>query len=71
MLAKRFAGILPPLTPAEAVETTRIHSVAGLLAPGAGLLSDRPFRAPHHTTSDAGMLGGGSGTLRPGEVSLA
>ena len=71
MLAKRFAGILPPLTPAEAVETTRIHSVAGLLAPGAGLLSERPFRAPHHTTSDAGMLGGGSGTLRPGEVSLA
>ncbi len=71
MLAKRFAGILPPLTHLEAVETTRIHSVSGLLPPGLGLLSARPFRSPHHTTSDAGMIGGGSGTLRPGEVSLA
>jgi magnesium chelatase family protein len=71
MLAKRFPGILPPLTFAEALETTQVHSVAGLLAKGAGLLRGRPFRAPHHTISDAGLLGGGSGVPRPGEVSLA
>lgn len=71
MLAKRFAGILPPLTFQEALETTQIHSVAGLLPRGTGLLSARPFRAPHHTVSDAGLIGGGSGTPRPGEVSLA
>ncbi len=71
MLAKRFAGILPPLTLREALETTQIHSVAGLLPKGAGLLAERPFRAPHHTISDAGLLGGGSGVPRPGEVSLA
>jgi magnesium chelatase family protein len=71
MLAKRFAGILPPLTFQEALQTTQIHSVAGLLQRGAGLLSQRPFRSPHHTISDAGLIGGGSGTPRPGEVSLA
>ncbi|MGE5644161.1 MAG: YifB family Mg chelatase-like AAA ATPase [Acidobacteriota bacterium] len=71
MLAKRLAGILPPLTFAESLETTQVHSVAGILPPGAGLLSERPFRAPHHTISDAGMIGGGSGIPRPGEVSLA
>ncbi len=71
MLAKRLPGILPPLTFPEALETTQIHSVAGLLGRGVGLLSARPFRAPHHTTSDAGLLGGGSGMARPGEVSLA
>jgi magnesium chelatase family protein len=71
MLAKRLAGILPPLTFDEAIETTRIHSIAGLLTGGGGLLHDRPFRAPHHTISDAGMIGGGSGVPRPGEVSLA
>jgi magnesium chelatase family protein len=71
MLAKRFAGILPPLTFQEALETTQIHSVAGLLPCGAGLLSQRPLRAPHHTVSDAGLIGGGSGMPRPGEVSLA
>jgi len=71
MLAKRFPGILPPLTFQEAVETTQIHSVAGTLPKGLGILSARPFRAPHHTVSDAGLLGGGSGIPRPGEVSLA
>ncbi len=71
MLARRLAGILPPLGFTEALETTQVHSVAGVLPKGAGLLAERPFRAPHHTISDAGLLGGGSGTPRPGEVSLA
>lgn len=71
MLARRMAGILPDLTFEEALETTKIHSVAGLLPKGRGLLSRRPFRAPHHTVSDAGLIGGGSGMPRPGEVSLA
>jgi magnesium chelatase family protein len=71
MLAKRLAGILPPLTFEEAIETTKIHSIAGMLGSGAGLLHERPFRAPHHTISDAGLIGGGAGMPRPGEVSLA
>lgn len=71
MLARRLPGILPPLTFTEALETTQIHSVGGLLGKGTGLLSSRPFRAPHHTISDAGLIGGGSSTPRPGEVSFA
>lgn len=71
MLARRLAGILPPLTLEEALEATRIHSVAGVLPGGQGLLRTRPFRAPHHTISDAALVGGGMGMPRPGEVSLA
>jgi magnesium chelatase family protein len=71
MLAKRLAGILPQLSFEEAIETTKVHSIAGLLPPGGGLLRTRPFRSPHHTISDAGLIGGGSGAPRPGEVSLA
>jgi magnesium chelatase family protein len=70
MLARRLPTILPALTLEEALESTRIHSVAGLLPPGRALLTSRPFRAPHHTVSDAGLIGGGSNP-RPGEVSLA
>jgi magnesium chelatase family protein len=69
MLAQRLATILPPLTLAEAIETTRVHSVMGLLD-GRALIATRPFRAPHHTISDAGLIGGGT-IPRPGEVSLA
>ena len=71
MLARRLPGILPALTFPEALETTQVHSVAGLLQSGTGLMHARPFRAPHHSISDAGLIGGGSGTPRPGEVSLA
>jgi magnesium chelatase family protein len=69
MLARRLPSLLPPLTEPEALEVTRIHSVAGL-APGSGLVSQRPFRAPHHTISASGLVGGGS-VPTPGEVSLA
>ena len=70
MLAKRLPSILAPLRFAEALETTKIHSVAGVLDADAGLVTQRPFRSPHHTISNAGLTGGGS-VPRPGEVSLA
>lgn len=70
MLARRLPGILPPLRDDEAIEVSTIHSVAGRLVPGAGILRHPPFRAPHHTISDAGLVGGGRGPY-PGEASLA
>jgi magnesium chelatase family protein len=70
MLAKRLATILPPLTLEEALETTKIHSIVGLMQPGQALITRRPFRAPHHTISDAGLLGGNVNPT-PGEISLA
>jgi magnesium chelatase family protein len=70
MLAKRLATILPPLTLDEALETTKIHSIVGLLKSGQALVTRRPFRAPHHTASDAGLLGGNINPT-PGEISLA
>lgn len=70
MLAKRLPTILPPLTLQEALETTKIHSVAGKLPENATLISKRPFRAPHHTISDVALVGGG-GLPQPGEISLA
>jgi magnesium chelatase family protein len=70
MLAKRLPTILPPLTLPEALETTKIHSIVGLLEPGQALVTRRPFRAPHHTVSDAGLLGGNANPT-PGEISIA
>ena len=70
MLARRLPGILPPLSLPEALEVTKVHSVAGILSGGEGLVRHRPFRAPHHTVSDAGLIGGGT-PPKPGEVSLA
>src|SRR3989454_504021 len=70
MLARRLPGILPRLPPDEALEATRIHSVAGMLAPGRPLVTIPPFRAPHHTASVAAIVGGGPGP-KPGEASLA
>src|SRR5215217_2992210 len=70
MLTRRLPTILPPLTPAESLETTRIYSALGRLEPGQALLAQRPFRSPHHTISDAGMVGGGN-PPSPGEISLA
>ncbi len=70
LLARAMPGLLPPLSLAEALEVTKVHSVAGMLARDGPLLEERPFRAPHHTVSHAGLVGGGS-HIRPGEVSLA
>ncbi|KKS96332.1 MAG: Mg chelatase subunit ChlI, magnesium chelatase family protein [Candidatus Gottesmanbacteria bacterium GW2011_GWA2_43_14] len=70
MLARALPGILPPLTDREALEVTRVYSVAGLVSPGEAVIQKRPFRAPHHGVSAAGLIGGGSNPL-PGEVSLA
>jgi len=70
MLARRLVGLLPPLSLEEALETTALHSVAGLLDKSSGIVDAPPFRAPHHTVSDVGLVGGG-GTPRPGELSLA
>jgi magnesium chelatase family protein len=71
MLAERLPGLLPPLTEAEALEVSRVHSAAGLPMPPQGLVAVRPFRAPHHSASAASLVGGGSRTMRPGEISLA
>ena len=70
MLARRLTSILPPWNREEAIEATRVHSIAGLLPGGRGLLPERPFRSPHHSVSYAGLIGGGAHP-RPGEVSLA
>ncbi|HLO40450.1 MAG TPA: YifB family Mg chelatase-like AAA ATPase [Phycisphaerales bacterium] len=70
MMAKALPGVLPPLTPDEAIEITRIYSAAGQLAPGQGLVTQRPVRSPHHTASGAAVVGGGM-VPRPGEISLA
>jgi magnesium chelatase family protein len=70
MIARRMPGILPALSLGEALEVTQVHSVAGRLRGGGALVTERPFRAPHHTVSDAGLAGGGT-PLRPGEMSLA
>ncbi|MCQ2115364.1 MAG: YifB family Mg chelatase-like AAA ATPase [Bacteroidales bacterium] len=70
-LAKALAGILPPMTVQESVETSKIYSVAGRLAPGSGLMRQRPFRSPHPSASVPAMIGGGSDNIQPGEISLA
>jgi magnesium chelatase family protein len=71
MLAKRISPILPPLGLEESLETTKIHSIAGMLPSGKALVTQRPFRSPHHTISDAALVGGGMSKIRPGEISLA
>lgn len=71
MMAKRLPGILPPLTMEEALETTKIHSVVGLLKKDQSLVTRRPFRAPHHTITDVALVGGGQSIPKPGEISLA
>jgi len=70
MLARRLPSILPAMSDAEALEVTKIYSIAGLMKSNSGLISSRPFRNPHHTVSDAGMIGGGR-LPKPGEVTLS
>jgi magnesium chelatase family protein len=71
MLARRLIGLLPPLDREGALDTTRIHSAAGVPLPAGGLVTTPPFRSPHHSASMVALVGGGSGSLRPGEISLA
>ena len=71
MLASRLPGLLPPLSDRQALETTRVHSAAGLGLPPGGLVRQAPFRAPHHGASSVALVGGGSATMRPGEISAA
>ena len=71
MLAQRMPGLLPPLTPALALEATMVHSAAGVRLPSAGMIRRAPFRAPHHSSSMVSLVGGGTSSLRPGEISLA
>src|SRR3546814_18729930 len=71
MLASRLPGILPPLSGTEALETTRIHSAAALGLPAGGLVRHPPFRAPPHGASSVALVGGGTATMRPGEISAA
>ncbi|HSH21987.1 MAG TPA: ATP-binding protein, partial [Candidatus Caenarcaniphilales bacterium] len=71
MLAQCMPGILPPMSFEESLDVTNIHSVAGILTAGSALVTERPFRAPHHNISLAGLVGGGIGLPRPGELSLA
>ncbi len=71
MIAKRLPTILPPMSLEEALETTKIHSIAAILAPDESLVTHRPFRSPHHTISDAALVGGGMNKIRPGEISLS
>jgi magnesium chelatase family protein len=71
MLARRLPGLLPPLQPEQALETTRIHSAAGLTLPPGGLVRQPPFRSPHHTASAVSLVGGGTAGMRPGEISCA
>ncbi|MFW5662797.1 MAG: YifB family Mg chelatase-like AAA ATPase, partial [Bacteroidota bacterium] len=71
MLAKRIPTVLPPMSLDESLETTKIHSVSGILPAGRAIVGVRPFRSPHHTISDAALVGGGMNKIRPGEISLA
>ena len=71
MLAQRLTGVLPPLDRADALAATMVHSAAGVAMPLGGLITAPPFRAPHHTSSVVALVGGGSASLRPGEISLA